>query len=114
MSHLVIGWINAFSMDELMGLLYLYALVSILTFGYLYQGEKIFFGAGIGETFLSCFGFIIYIQSETFQDLEEISVYCFSVLYTQNYFLKRANGVFYYFFSVYNSIDAVVTILLSY
>jgi UDP-N-acetylmuramyl pentapeptide phosphotransferase/UDP-N-acetylglucosamine-1-phosphate transferase len=55
----VIGWINAFNfMDGINGITVLYALVSILTFGYLYQGEKSF--SVLVSVGLSCLVFGFY------------------------------------------------------
>jgi UDP-N-acetylmuramyl pentapeptide phosphotransferase/UDP-N-acetylglucosamine-1-phosphate transferase len=110
---LVIGWINAFNfMDGINGITVLYALVSILTFGYLYQGQESF--SVLVLVGLSCliFGFYnVRHKAKTFAgDVGSISMALFLAYFMLKIIFEKEQMGYLLFFSVYG-IDAVVTIL---
>ena len=110
---LLIGWINAFNfMDGINGITVLYAMVSLLTFGYLYQNEDqfpVFILMGI-----SClvFGFFnIRKKAKTFAgDVGSISMAVFLAYFMLKLIFEKQQIGYLLFFSVYG-IDAIVTIL---
>lgn len=110
---LLIGWINAFNfMDGINGITVLYAMVSFLTFGYLYQNEDqfpVFILMGI-----SClvFGFFnIRKKAKTFAgDVGSISMAVFLAYFMLKLIFEKQQIGYLLFFSVYG-IDAIVTIL---
>jgi UDP-N-acetylmuramyl pentapeptide phosphotransferase/UDP-N-acetylglucosamine-1-phosphate transferase len=110
---LLIGWINAFNfMDGINGITVLYAMVSLLTFGYLYQNEEqfsVFILMGI-----SClvFGFFnIRKKAKTFAgDVGSISMAVFLAYFMMKLIFEKQQIGYLLFFSVYG-IDAIVTIL---
>lgn len=110
---LLIGWINAFNfMDGINGITVLYAMVSLLTFGYLYQNEdqfSVFILMGI-----SClvFGFFnIRKKAKTFAgDVGSISMAVFLAYFMLKLIFEKQQIGYLLFFSVYG-IDAIVTIL---
>lgn len=110
---LLIGWINAFNfMDGINGITVLYAMVSLLTFGYLYQNENqfpVFILMGI-----SClvFGFFnIRKKAKTFAgDVGSISMAVFLAYFMLKLIFEKQQIGYLLFFSVYG-IDAIVTIL---
>jgi UDP-N-acetylmuramyl pentapeptide phosphotransferase/UDP-N-acetylglucosamine-1-phosphate transferase len=110
---LVIGWINAFNfMDGINGITVLYALVSIITFGYLYQGQESF--SVLVPVGLSCvvFGFYnVRRKAKTFAgDVGSISMALFLAYFMLKIIFEKEQIGYLLFFSVYG-IDAVVTIL---
>lgn len=110
---LVIGWINAFNfMDGINGITVLYALVSIITFGYLYQGQESF--SVLVLVGLSClvFGFYnVRRKAKTFAgDVGSISMALFLAYFMLKIIFEKEQIGYLLFFSVYG-IDAVVTIL---
>nr|WP_315162565.1 glycosyltransferase family 4 protein [uncultured Flavobacterium sp.] len=110
---LLIGWINAFNfMDGINGITVLYAMVSLLTFGYLYQNEDqfpVFILMGI-----SClvFGFFnIRKKAKTFAgDVGSISMAVFLAYFMLKLIFEKQQIGYLLFFSVYG-IDAIVTII---
>ena len=110
---LLIGWINAFNfMDGINGITVLYAMVSLLTFGYLYQNQNqfpVFILMGI-----SClvFGFFnIRKKAKTFAgDVGSISMAVFLAYFMLKLIFEKQQIGYLLFFSVYG-IDAIVTIL---
>ena len=110
---LLIGWINAFNfMDGINGITVLYAMVSLLTFGYLYQNQDqfpVFILMGI-----SClvFGFFnIRKKAKTFAgDVGSISMAVFLAYFMLKLIFEKQQIGYLLFFSVYG-IDAIVTIL---
>jgi UDP-N-acetylmuramyl pentapeptide phosphotransferase/UDP-N-acetylglucosamine-1-phosphate transferase len=110
---LFIGWINAFNfMDGINGITVLYAMVSLLTFGYLYQNQNqfpVFILMGI-----SClvFGFFnVRKKAKTFAgDVGSISMAVFLAYFMLKLIFEKQQIGYLLFFSVYG-IDAIVTIL---
>lgn len=110
---LLIGWINAFNfMDGINGITVLYAMVSLLTFGYLYQNQNqfpVFILMGI-----SClvFGFFnIRKKAKTFAgDVGSIAMAVFLAYFMLKLIFEKQQIGYLLFFSVYG-IDAIVTIL---
>lgn len=110
---LLIGWINAFNfMDGINGITVLYAMVSLLTFGYLYQNQNqfpVFILMGI-----SClvFGFFnVRKRAKTFAgDVGSIAMAVFLAYFMLKLIFEKQQIGYLLFFSVYG-IDAIVTIL---
>ena len=110
---LLIGWINAFNfMDGINGITVLYAMVSLLTFGYLYQNQNqfpVFILMGI-----SClvFGFFnVRKKAKTFAgDVGSIAMAVFLAYFMLKLIFEKQQIGYLLFFSVYG-IDAIVTIL---
>jgi UDP-N-acetylmuramyl pentapeptide phosphotransferase/UDP-N-acetylglucosamine-1-phosphate transferase len=110
---LLIGWINAFNfMDGINGITVLYAMVSLLTFGYLYQNQDqfpVFILMGIA---CLVFGFFnIRKKAKTFAgDVGSISMAVFLAYFMLKLIFEKQQIGYLLFFSVYG-IDAIVTIL---
>lgn len=110
---LLIGWINAFNfMDGINGITVLYAMVSLLTFGYLYQNEDQFPVFILMEISCLVFGFFnIRKKAKTFAgDVGSISMAVFLAYFMLKLIFEKQQIGYLLFFSVYG-IDAIVTIL---
>lgn len=110
---LVIGWINAFNfMDGINGITVLYAFVSIITFGYLYQEQASFPLLVIVGIATVVFGFFnVRKRAKTFAgDVGSISMAVFLAYFMVQLIFEKGQIAYLLFFSVYG-IDAIVTIL---
>lgn len=110
---LMIGWVNAFNfMDGINGITVLYALVSILTFAYFYQGQESFSLLMIMGISCLVFGFFnVRNKAKTFAgDVGSISMAIFLAYFMLKIIFEKGQVGYIMFFSVYG-IDAVVTIL---
>jgi UDP-N-acetylmuramyl pentapeptide phosphotransferase/UDP-N-acetylglucosamine-1-phosphate transferase len=110
---LVIGWINAFNfMDGINGITVLYAFVSIISFGYLYQGQASFSLLVIVGIATLVFGFFnVRKRAKTFAgDVGSISMAVFLAYFMVRLIFEKEQIGYLLFFSVYG-IDAIVTIL---
>jgi UDP-N-acetylmuramyl pentapeptide phosphotransferase/UDP-N-acetylglucosamine-1-phosphate transferase len=110
---LVIGWINAFNfMDGINGITVLYAFVSIISFGYLYQGQASFPLLVIVGIATLVFGFFnVRKRAKTFAgDVGSISMAVFLAYFLVQLIFEKEQIGYLLFFSVYG-IDAIVTIL---
>lgn len=110
---MMITWINAFNfMDGINGITVLYALVSILTFGYLYYGQESFSVLLIMGMSCLVFGFFnVRKKAKTFAgDVGSISMAVFLAYFMLKIIFEREQIGYLLFFSVYG-IDAVITIL---
>jgi len=109
----IIGWINAFNfMDGVNGITVLYALGSIITFAYLYQGQEQFYLLVTVGVSCLVFGFFnIGKKAKTFAgDVGSISMAVFLAYFMMQLIFKKEQIGYLLFFSVYG-IDAIVTIL---
>lgn len=110
---LMIFWINAFNfMDGINGITVLYALVSIVTFGYLYYDQECFSVLIIMGLSCLVFGFFnVRNKAKTFAgDVGSISMAVFLGYFMLKTIFEKEQIAYLLFFSVYG-IDAVVTIL---
>lgn len=110
---MMIGWINAFNfMDGINGITVLYALVSILSFGYLYQEQDSFSLLMIMGISCVVFGFFnLRKKAKTFAgDVGSISMAIFLAYFALKIIFEKQQVAYLLFFCVYG-IDAVVTIL---
>lgn len=109
----LIGWINAFNfMDGINGITVLYALVSVITFAYLYQGQDLFQLLLIMGIACVVFGYFnVRKKAKTFAgDVGSISMALFLGYFMIKLIIENEQIGYLMFFSVYG-IDAVVTIL---
>lgn len=110
---MMIAWINAFNfMDGINGITVLYALVCILTFGYLYYGQESFSVLLIMGMSCLVFGFFnVRKKAKTFAgDVGSISMAVFLAYFMLKIIFEKEQIGYLLFFSVYG-IDAVITIL---
>lgn len=110
---LLIGWINAFNfMDGINGITVLYAIVSIITFAYLHQGQNEFQLLVIVGISGVAFGFFnVRTKAKTFAgDVGSISMALFLGYFMIKTIIEKQQIGYLTFFSIYG-IDAVVTIL---
>lgn len=110
---LLIGWINAFNfMDGINGITVLYALVSVVTFAYLYQGDEQFPVLVLMGLACVVFGFFnVRKRAVTFAgDVGSISMAVFLAYFMVQLIFEKGQIGYLLFFSVYG-IDAIVTIL---
>lgn len=110
---IIIGWMNAFNfMDGINGITVLYALVNILSFGYLYYGQEPYDALLIMGMACLVFGFFnVRKKAKTFAgDVGSISMALFLAYFMLKIIFETAQIGYLLFFSIYG-IDAVVTIL---
>ena len=110
---LAIGWINAFNfMDGINGITVLYALISIISFGILYQNDKSFDILVIMGIACLVFAFFnVRKKAKTFAgDVGSVSMALFLSYFMIKLIFETGEIGYLLFFSIYG-IDAVVTIL---
>lgn len=110
---LAIGWINAFNfMDGINGITVLYALISIISFGILYQNDKSFDILVIMGIACLVFAFFnVRKKAKTFAgDVGSVSIALFLSYFMIKLIFETGEIGYLLFFSIYG-IDAVVTIL---
>lgn len=110
---LAIGWINAFNfMDGINGITVLYALVAILTFAFLSQGEPSFDVLAVMGLACIVFGFFnVRKKAKTFAgDVGSVSMALFLAYFMIKLIFETGQIGYILFFSVYG-VDAVITIM---
>lgn len=109
----LVGWINAFNfMDGINGITVLYALVSIVSFGYVFRDEAVFEVLLIMGLACLVFGFFnIRKKAKTFAgDVGSVALAVFLGYMMLKAVFQRDTIAYLLFFSVYG-IDALFTIL---
>lgn len=110
---LAIGWINAFNfMDGINGITVLYALVAIITFAFLSQGEPSFDVLAVMGLACIVFGFFnVRKKAKTFAgDVGSVSMALFLAYFMIKLIFETWQIGYILFFSVYG-VDAVITIM---
>ena len=110
---LAIGWINAFNfMDGINGITVLYALVSIVSFGWIFQNDPSFDELVIMGIACIVFGFFnVRKKAKTFAgDVGSVSMALFLAYFMIKLIAETGQVGYILFFSVYG-VDAVITIL---
>ena len=110
---LTIGWINAFNfMDGINGITVLYALVAILSFGWLYKDAASFNVLAVMALACIVFAFFnVRKKAKTFAgDVGSVSMALFLGYFMIKIIFETQEPAYILFFSVYG-IDAVITIL---
>lgn len=110
---LAIGWINAFNfMDGINGITVLYALVTIVTFMYIYRDDSVFGLLAVMATACLVFGFFnVRKKAKTFAgDVGSISMAVFLAYFVIRTVYETGQAGYVLFLSVYG-LDAIITII---